>query len=270
MTPVSRVPSGPSPAWQPAAARALCASSPEAPAGLVCWNRSDPAARWAVHRNNLRVGLIDALAAVCPVLHEFVGEAFFRAMAAEFVVAHPPRSPVLAEYGDALPAWLAGFAPAGDWPCLPELAALELRLQQALHAADAVPLTAAEAGAWLADAAGLPARRVAGHPSASLLPTRWAVGALWQAHGLDDPLARDAALAALDLARPEHLLVWRRDELACVLPWPAERGPLVARLLAGCSLAEAAEVAEQAGTDLATTLGLLIRHGALCAAEAPA
>jgi len=278
--PPGRADAGVPAAWHAAAARALCAPSPEAPAGLVCWNRSDPAARWAVHRNNVRVGLIDALAAVCPVLQDFVGQPFFRAMAAAFVVAHPPSSPVLAEYGSALPGWLAQFGPARDWPCLPELAQLELALQRALHAADAEPLSTASAAGWLADPATLAARRLSGHPSARLLCTRWSVGALWQAHGLDDPDARDAALAVLDLARPEALLAWRRGDQATVLVLPPERAPLVARLLAGCSLAEAAKAAEAvgegdgsqvprpAGTDLATTLGLLIRHGALCAADA--
>ena len=57
------------------------------PPGLRSWNGSDPGARFAVHRNNVVVSLIDALADGFPVTQELVGEAFFRAMARVHVLA---------------------------------------------------------------------------------------------------------------------------------------------------------------------------------------
>jgi len=54
-----------------------------------------------------------------------VGEEFFGAMAAAFVLECPPRSPVLASYGDELPEFIAGFASARDLAYLPDVARLE-------------------------------------------------------------------------------------------------------------------------------------------------
>ncbi len=80
-------------------AAALLTPELPSPAGLRVWNGSDPAARLAVYRNNVVSSLIDAVADSFPVTQELVGEEFFRAMAAVFVRAHPPRSKVLTHYG---------------------------------------------------------------------------------------------------------------------------------------------------------------------------
>ena len=71
------------------------------PPGLFAWNGSDPAARLAVYRNNVIASLVDALADGFPVVQELVGAEFFRAMAAVFVRQTPPRTRVLAQYGDS-------------------------------------------------------------------------------------------------------------------------------------------------------------------------
>lgn len=55
--------------------------------------------RFRVYRNNVKASLVAALAARFPVVGRLVGEEFFTAMALVFVERHPPRSPVLAEYG---------------------------------------------------------------------------------------------------------------------------------------------------------------------------
>ena len=48
--------------------------------------------RFAVYRNNVTVGLVDALAARFPATQRIVGEEFFRGMAQVFAQAEPPRS----------------------------------------------------------------------------------------------------------------------------------------------------------------------------------
>ena len=55
-----------------------------------------------------------------------VGEEFFRAMAQIHVRAHRPRSPLMFEYGDELPDFIAGFPPAADVPYLADVARLEI------------------------------------------------------------------------------------------------------------------------------------------------
>ncbi|HEY0823832.1 MAG TPA: DNA-binding domain-containing protein, partial [Ramlibacter sp.] len=73
-------------------ARALLDAQLPCPGGLRAWNGSDPARRFAVHRNSVVASLADALADTFPVVQALVGEAFFRAMAVSFVRARPPSS----------------------------------------------------------------------------------------------------------------------------------------------------------------------------------
>ena len=70
---------------QPDWAAALLDPERPAPPGLRAWNGSDPARRFAVHRNNVVASLVSALADGFPVVQALVGEEFFRAMAAVFV-----------------------------------------------------------------------------------------------------------------------------------------------------------------------------------------
>lgn len=118
-------------------AEALLNPSQAAPQGLRTWNRSDPAKHLAVQRNNVMISLVDALAHTFPVTLQLVGEEFFRAMAQVFVLAHPPRTRVLAHHGQALPSFIAQFPPAAGLPYLADVAQLEWQRLQALHAADA-------------------------------------------------------------------------------------------------------------------------------------
>ena len=97
---------------QSAFAAALLNPDLPCPGGLTTWNGSDPELRFAVYRNNVTVSLIDALADTFPVVQALVGEEFFRAMARVFAQANPPRSRLMAYYGDTLRR-LCGLFPAG-------------------------------------------------------------------------------------------------------------------------------------------------------------
>ena len=194
---------------QPAFAAALLDARPTAPAGLQSWNGSDPAQRFAVYRNNMRMSLAGALAEGFPVLRQLLGEEFFQAMAVEYVQASPPRSPVLIEYGEDLADFIAGFAPTAELPYLADVARLEYLRVQAFHAADAPVALAQQFQAWLAQPERLPGLRLQLHPSLRLLRSSFAVLSLWQAHQLPDETQRDAALADLDLSRAEDILIWR-------------------------------------------------------------
>ena len=71
------------------------------PDAVTAWNDAVQS-RFAVYRNNVTVGLVEALRKRFPVCERLVGEEFFAAMAREFVRGAPPRSPLLYLYGDAL------------------------------------------------------------------------------------------------------------------------------------------------------------------------
>ena len=68
------------------------------PAGLMAHTSQQPEKRFAVYRNNVVVGLANALRAKFPATERIVGEEFFGAMARIFVMAHPPRSKILRQW----------------------------------------------------------------------------------------------------------------------------------------------------------------------------
>ena len=110
------------------------------PTGLCNPDGAQATKRFNVYRNNVTVSLTDALEAAFPVVAKLVRTDFFRAMAGVYLRAHPPESPVLMFYGDDMPDFLAGFAPAQTVPYLPDVARLELALRHSYHAADAPPI----------------------------------------------------------------------------------------------------------------------------------
>src|SRR5712691_7336048 len=84
-------------------AAALLDAEQQVPKALISHTAEVPAKRFAVYRNKVVTGLVDALARRFPAVQRIVGEEFFRAMGRVFVAAHPPRSPLLLRYGDDLP-----------------------------------------------------------------------------------------------------------------------------------------------------------------------
>ncbi|MEL6683050.1 MAG: DNA-binding domain-containing protein, partial [Pseudomonadota bacterium] len=110
------------------------------PAGLINPGGGTASKRFDVYRNNVAVSLSDALETAFPVVRKLVGDQFFRAMAGIYLRKHPPKSPLMMFYGDAMPQFVARFEPAKSVPYLPDIASLELALRHAYHAADATPV----------------------------------------------------------------------------------------------------------------------------------
>ncbi len=94
----------------------------------------------AIYRNTVLTGTIDALAANYPVVAAIVGTTMFEAVAVDFAVACPPRSPVLAAYGSGLADWIEEQDWADDLPYLSDVARYERLCTESLFAADAMPL----------------------------------------------------------------------------------------------------------------------------------
>lgn len=239
-------------------ADALLAESFTCPPGLIAWNGSDPGKRFAVYRNNVIVGLVDALADTYPVTQALVGETFFREMARVFVRAQPPRSPVLAWYGDAFPMFVETFPPAVGLSYLADVARLEMLRVDAYHAADATPLLLADIADLLADAQALPEARFRLHPALRVLRSSHPAVSLWAAHQTDDPAA---ALAEVDLSMAETALVLRPGLEVEITRIEEGATEFIGHLRHGLTFQQAANTAS--AFDLAATLGLLIRGGAI-------
>lgn len=237
------------------------------PPGLRVWNASDPTLRLAVYRNNVLGSLVDGLATSFPVVQALVGEVFFRAMAAVFVRAAPPCSPVLAHYGDGFAGFISGFGPASGLPYLPDIARLEHARIQAFHAADAPVLSAADASSALGYGEHTGALRLVCHPALQLVRSAHPVVALWAAHQDDAALA----LGDIDLRQAETALVLRPALTVQVIALAPGDAAFAGALWRQADLASAAADAAQADPsfDLAASLRLLLVHGALTAVQHP-
>jgi hypothetical protein len=236
-------------------ARALLDPHSALPEGLVTWNGSDAAGRFAVYRNTVVVSLVDALAAKFPVVRDLVGEDFFRAMARVFVSEQPPRSPIISEYGDGFPAFIAGFPPVAGLPYLADVAALDAAHLRAYHAADAGSAGPSDFAALSAE--DLPDLRLRAHPSATVITSRHAVMSLWAAHQghLD--------LSQVDPFEPEDALVIRPGlEVEVTRLRPGEAA-FLDRLGSSDTLANASAAAFAAAPafDMPTALHTVIKSG---------
>lgn len=184
--------------------RAMLADAPGIEAAFAP-GRIPVAAGLRIYRNTVFAKLGDALSDLYPVVKLLVGDGFFAYAAHEFVRHHPPRTPVMAEYGQAFPSFLANFPPAADLPYLADVARLELARHQALNAADRAPLRPdafkAVPPESLADIA------LSLHPSLRFVDSPYPVDAIWEAHRDGKAPDREVSLpdraARLLIARPE-------------------------------------------------------------------
>lgn len=215
-------------------AAALLDPDQPAPQGLLGRDGGAAGRRFAVYRNNVVVGLVDALAARFPVVAALVGEDFFRAMAAVFARAEPPRSPLLFRYGDGFPAFVVGFPPAAAIGYLADMARMEWAMGEAAVAADAPALGRGDVAAMAPEA--ILTARLALHPSLRCVVSPWPILALWRAHqpGAMPPAAWPEG--------GETVLVLRdaADRIVTVALDPAEAACIEA-LRAGAMFAAAAE-----------------------------
>ena len=231
-------------------AQALLDPAAALPPGLVDAQGRPAPRRFAVYRNNVAGSLTRALEAGFPTVRALVGDDFFAAMALVFLRAHPPRSRMLMLYGDAFPAFLAGFPAVAHLAYLPDVARLELALRDSYHAADSTPLPEDEFQRLLStDIACL---RLMLAPSLRLLRSDWPVVSIWAAHHDGGNPPRPGAEDALIL-RPEF------DPRPHRLP--VGGAAFVAGLLAGWTLGDSLDAAGP--LDLAGLLGLLISGRAI-------
>ncbi|HMA12915.1 MAG TPA: DNA-binding domain-containing protein [Steroidobacteraceae bacterium] len=197
-------------------AQALCDPDLEPPPGLRVPDGAALAERFAVYRNTVHVGLVEALAAGFPVVQAQVGEDFFRAMARAYVQQHKPSTPLLALYGEHFPAFIATFDPAAAMPWLPDLARLERAWSECWCAAEApaLPVTALHG----MDPEEIAVATLRAHPAARLVRSRWPVADLWEAHQRDaqpDLSALQWQPQSVLLTRPQAEIRLRRvDEAA--------------------------------------------------------
>lgn len=236
-------------------AAALCDPDLPPPAGLCAPLAPLPLKRFAVYRNNVAVGLVDALAARFPATQRILGQEFFRGAARIFAAARPPRSPLMMTYGDAFPAFLAEFPPAAEVPYVADVARLEAARTRAYHAADAAPLEAAALETVAPQDLGALCFTL--HPSLEIIASPFPIVAIWARNAGEIPFSEEIEW------RGENALVLRPQLEVEVRRLPAGAEVFLDRLGAGEPLAAAAEAALAANTafDLGVNLAALFSAG---------
>ena len=236
-------------------ARALLDADRPVPGTVTSHTARAPYKRFAVYRNNVVAGLIEALRTQFPATERIVGNDFFAAMARVYVVAKPPRSPILVGYGDGFPGFIASFAPAADVPYLADVARLEVARTRAYHAADAAPL---DPSIWQGlDPDTLLGVRVALHPAVAILRSAHPIVTIWSMN------AGEAALASIEDCGAEDALVVRPQLDVEVRRLPVGGAAFLGALATGATLGDAARsaAADHGEFDLAANLAGLIGAG---------
>lgn len=239
-------------AFQENFASALLDADRPVPGTVTSHTARAPQKRFAVYRNNVIVGLVDALRTQFPATERIVGAEFFTAMARVYVVTEPPHLPIVVAYGDGFPGFITNFAPAAELPYLADVARLEVARTRAYHAADANPL---DPSRWEGlDPNALTGASVVLHPSAQILRSPHPVVTIWAMNaGEEEP-------ASIEDCEPEDAVVLRPHLDVEVRRLPAGGAAFLLALASGASLGDAAAsaAADHAEFDLAANLAGLI------------
>jgi hypothetical protein len=217
---------------------------------------------FAVYRNTVLKGRIDALQANYPAVARLVGDEWFRAAAAEFARSHLPAMPMLVDYGAGFARFLTTFEPAAELSYLAGVAELDRCWTEAHGAADAEVLDAATLAAMTPEQ--MHTLALTPHPAARW---RWfdnqPVYTIWS-HNRDD----GGAVTNLEWRSEGALLTRPRAEVC----WHSVSAAAVA-LLDGCAAgisierAVAAALATDPDVDLTGVIHQLLAAGAFTALE---
>lgn len=247
---------------QRAFAEAILFDDAPIPATIRAASGPAHASRFGVYRNNVIAGLINALAARYPVTRRLLWDDVFNHVARRYVVAEPPRSPIMFEYGASFPRFLRSIGQSAASDYLADIAELEAARTRAYHAADATPLPRDALAAIAPE--DLPELQLALHPSAMLLASRFPVVSMWEAsRSEDDDRPRVWKAECALIARP-----YLRVEV-----WPISPGihAFVVALADGCALGAAIAKAAtgRADFDLSEAFNALIAADVLIGLKLP-
>ena len=179
------------------------------------------------------------------------------AMARDYVLEHPPSSPVLLHYGRGFADFVAGFAPAASLPYLADIVRLEDAQVQAYHAQDISPIDARVITRIAPD-------RLANvtfvfHPAASTIRSSHPIVTIWSMN------SGEQLLAPIDNWQAEDALVTRPELAVFTRQITPGSAVFVLALMRGTALGQAFEeaVGVDEQFDLGRNLADLLRSGAV-------
>ena len=204
------------------------------PDGVTSARGEADASRFAIYRNNVVVGLTNALGQRFPVVKRLVGDDFFQGMAKAFMATCLPKSPLIFAYGDEFADFIAGFAPAAALPYLADVARLEAAWTRAYHAGDVLPMKTEALLRIPNDRIG--ATRLMPHAAAAMLSSDYTIGTIWQAHQDEDP-------GTVSVSKREWVAVTRPAFEVRLHVVPEADGVFGLELLSGSTIEDASNTA---------------------------
>ena len=234
---------------------ALLGAGGAAPPGLSDGRGRPAGRRFDVYRNNVASSLTDALEVGFPAIAKLIGKRNFRAVMGVFLRQHPPDVPMIAQYGGALPGFLAEFAPLAHLGYLADVARLEQALRDSYHAADCDAIDPALLQSTPPDA--LSAARIALAPALRTIRSPWPVHAIWTYAMQEGAPQPTGAAQDVIVTRPEF-------DPQMAVPGPGGAA-FVQGLVDGHPIGVAHDIALMDAThsDLSKTLTILIGGGAI-------
>lgn len=148
-----------------------------APLSALRSGRTSAQAGFDVYRNNVASNFREALRDTFPAVEQVVGAEFFAHLARHYGYEVPSISATLDDFGAGLASFLETFPGADALAYLPDLARLEWALHQVFHAADRVPLDAANLAGLDADL--FSSSRLTMQPAACLIESPFPILAIW-------------------------------------------------------------------------------------------
>ncbi len=181
------------------------------------------------------------------------GEAGFRNLVTDYVLARPSRDPDLRRFGASFPAFLSAHPIVQAHPYLPFCSEVELTMMQLLDAADITPLALETVAAIPADR--WPQLRFVPAPTLALMASPWRYSPLSEACRGGRP-ASEAPLAAADNV---HTLIWREGMHVMHRSVPPSEAKALSTMIAGGTFAEVCSAADASGAGIEAVAGWLHR-----------
>lgn len=222
---------------------------------LVAPLAPNPSKRFAVYRNNVFVGLVEALRARFPAIENAVGTEFFIALARDYASRHQPRSPVMTEYGADFPDFIKACDALRDYPWLHDVARLEMKLTEIYHARDQNPIGASAFAGLTPEA--LATLRITFIDACAILNSEFPIVTLWQMNsGQIEP-------APINDFEPQSALISREDYDVAVQALSHHDAVFLDNLSAGQSLSDAILAAQSLNADFdpQNALSIIISKG---------
>lgn len=183
-----------------------------------------------------------SLRAAFPVIEQMVGSHSFNALARDLWHHHPPERGDLAQWGAALPAFVASNPQLADAPYLSDVAQVEWALHRAAFEADAPSDPSSFARLTEEDPETLSLTLA---PGVRTITSRFPVASLVLAHLQDRPTLAEAA-DRLHQRHAEGALIWRQGMKPRLMLCSPVVTALIALLQSGADIARALDGAMSA------------------------